>query len=100
MSGSCRSSANTWRPLSLSTVSSRFTGVPMIVHCAGSLTATVSGTANCDAAAASSPYRSVRPVGVWVMTLLAAEHSPTGTPHCAAAACTSMARAAAPPLRT
>ena len=34
------------------------------------------------------------------MTLLAAPHSPGGTPHSAAAARISMSRAAAPPLRT
>jgi hypothetical protein len=42
----------------------------------------------------------VRPLGVWVMTLLAAVHSAAGTFHSSAAACTSIMRAVAPPLRT
>ena len=39
-------------------------------------------------------------MAAWVTTLSAAEQSAAGTPHWAAAAWTSMARAAAPPLRT
>ena len=42
----------------------------------------------------------MRPLGVWVMTLLAARHSAAGTFHSLAAACTSSVRASAPPLRT
>ena len=42
----------------------------------------------------------VRPDGVWVMTLLAAEHSDAGTFQSFAAAWISIMRAVAPPLRT
>ena len=42
----------------------------------------------------------MRPLGVWVTTLLAAVHSATGTFQPSAAACTSIMRAVAPPLRT
>ena len=42
----------------------------------------------------------VLPDGVCVMTLLAAVHSEAGTFHSLAAACTSIMRAVAPPLRT
>src|SRR5205085_7180929 len=51
------------------------------------------------AASATSPYRNVRPLGLWVITLFAAWHSAAGTPHCAAAAAISISRAAAPALR-
>ena len=42
----------------------------------------------------------LRPLGPWVIKLLAALHSAAGTFHSSAAACTSSMRAAAPPLRT
>ena len=42
----------------------------------------------------------VRPDGLCVITLFAAVHSAAGTFHPSAAACTSIIRAVAPPLRT
>jgi hypothetical protein len=42
----------------------------------------------------------VRPDGLCVITLFAAVTSDTGTFHSVAAACLSISRAAAPPLRT
>src|SRR5262249_9728929 len=52
------------------------------------------------AASAILPNVTVRPEGLWVITLFAALHSPAGTFHDVAAAWISMVRAAAPPLRT
>src|SRR5688572_7836608 len=66
----------------------------------GSLSGTSAGGVSLDAASATSPNLSLRPDAVCVMTLSAAAHSATGTFHWLAAACTSIMRAAAPPLRT
>ena len=55
MSGNCTSIANTCLPDSLSTVSSRFTPLPMIVHCAGVFSFTSVGTVSFAASAATSP---------------------------------------------
>src|SRR6185503_10921236 len=74
----------------------------MIFHVVGSFSGTsaAAGAGSLAAASATLPYVTVRPVGLCVMTLLAAEHSATGTPQPLAAAWTSIMRAAAPPLRT
>src|SRR5262245_55215453 len=72
----------------------------MSFHSLGSLRATFSGTGSLAAASATLPYVVVRPEGLCVITLLAALHSATGTLQPLAAACTSIVRAAAPPLRT
>ena len=58
------------------------------------------GAVTCAAAAATSPKRSRRPLGVCVMTLFSARHSAAGTPHCAAAADISISRAVAPAVRS
>ena len=55
MSGSCTSMANTCLPDSLSTVSSRFTRLPMMVHFAGVFSFTSVGTGSFAASAATSP---------------------------------------------
>src|SRR5215470_18029137 len=81
-------------------VSRRFTDLPMIFQSFGSLSGTSAGGVSFAAASATLPYVTVRPVGLWVITLLAALHSNTGTPHPLAAAWTSITRAVAPPLRT
>src|ERR1041385_2864388 len=74
----------------------------MIFQVVGSFSGTsaAAGAGSWAAASATWPYVTVRRVGLCVMTLLAAEHSETGTPQPLAAACTSIIRAAAPPLRT
>src|SRR6059036_832805 len=72
----------------------------MIFHSFGSLSATSAGGVSFAAASATLPYVVVRPVGLCVMTLLAALHSAAGTLQALAAACTSITRAVAPPLRT
>src|SRR5215813_3771639 len=81
-------------------VSRRFTDLPMIFQSFGSLSGTSAGGVSFAAASATLPYVVLRPVGVCVITLLAAVHSVAGTPHALAAACTSITRAVAPPLRT
>src|SRR5262245_18663315 len=81
-------------------VSRRFTGLPMIFQSFGSLSGTSAGGVSFAAASATLPYVVVRPVGLCVMTLLAALQSAAGTPQALAAACTSITRAVAPPLRT
>ena len=72
----------------------------MIFQSLGSFSVISVGTAIFDAAAATFPNVTLRPVGWCVITLSAATHSATGTFHSLAAACTSIKRAAAPPLRT
>src|SRR5207249_808267 len=54
----------------------------------------------CAAASATLPYVVVRAEGLCVTTLLAALHSEAGTLQALAAACPSIMRAVAPPLRT
>src|SRR5215813_33201 len=81
-------------------VSRRFTDLPMIFQSFGSLSGTSAGGVSFAAASATLPYVVLRPVGVCVMTLLAALHSAAGTLQALAAACTSITRAVAPPLRT
>jgi hypothetical protein len=84
----------------LGVVSSRLSGLPAIFQALGSFSATSVGGVSLAAAAATLPYVVVRPLGTCVMTLACAWHSDTGTFHCSAAACTSIVRAMAPPLRT
>src|SRR5204863_9708003 len=66
----------------------------------GSLGGTSFGCSRRAAASATAPNVTVRLDGVWVITLFDAVHSDAGTFHWLAAACTSIIRAAAPPLRT
>src|SRR5436309_4118040 len=72
----------------------------MIFHSFGSLSVTSAGGVSFAAASATLPYVVVRPEGLCVTTLLAALHSAAGTLQALAAACTSIMRAVAPPLRT
>src|SRR2546422_8975963 len=71
----------------------------MIFHSFGSLSVTSAGGVSFAAASATLPYVVVRPEGLCVMTLLATLHSAAGTLQAFAAACTSIMRAVAPPLR-
>ena len=86
-------------PVSLSKVSSRFTGLPMTFQSFGSLSLGFSGTGSFDAASATLPNVVRLPSGP-VMTLFSALHCSTGTFHSLAAACSSIMRAEAPPCRT
>jgi hypothetical protein len=86
-------------PVTLSSVSRRFCGVPTSVQSCGSLSFGSAGGGDFAAASATSPKRRVRPLGLWVMTLFAACHSTVGTFHCCAAAAISISRAAAPAFR-
>jgi hypothetical protein len=72
----------------------------MTFHCLGSLSGMSLGRSSFAAASDTLPKVTLRPEGPCVITPLAALHSPTGTFHSLAAACTSIMRAAAPPLRT
>ena len=71
-----------------------------MVQVFGSFSGTSFGGSTLAAAVATFPKVVLRPVLVWVMTLLAALHSSAGTFHSSAAAWISIMRAAAPPLRT
>ena len=81
-------------------MSSRGTDLPAIFQVLGSLSTTSVGGVSLAAASATWPKVVLRPEGVCVIMLLAAVHSPAGTPHALAAAWISMMRAVAPPLRT
>ena len=81
-------------------MSRRFTGWPAIVQSFGSLSGTSLGTSIRPAAAATLPKVVERPDAGWWITPFSTRHSPGETFHSAAAAATSMVRAAAPPWRT
>src|SRR5262249_36412596 len=66
----------------------------------GSFSGTSFGGSTLAAASARLPQVVLRPGLVWVTVELAAVHSATGTFQEFAAACTSIMRAMAPPLRT
>ena len=100
MPGSVRSMPYIWAPVVLSTVSSRASRLPASFQSFGFFRLTAVGCANLPAAVATLPKVVVRPLGTWVMMLLAARQSAADTCHSSAAACTSIMRAMAPPLRT
>jgi len=100
MPGSFRSMPKTCEPSSLAAVSRRLTGLPAIFQVFGSFSTTSVGGASLAAAPATFPNVVVRPDGACVITLLAALHSAALTFQASAAACTSITRAIAPPLRT
>jgi hypothetical protein len=74
--------------------------LPMIFQSFGSFSTTSEGGLSLPAAPATLPKLVLRPEAPCVITLLAARHSEAGTFHSSAAACTSITRAMAPPLRT
>src|SRR5262247_4151380 len=77
MPGSFRSAPYTCAPVTLPIVSRRLTDLPMSFQSLGSFSAMVLGSGGVSLAAASAtlPYVVVRPVGLCVITLLAALHS-------------------------
>ena len=74
--GSLRSAPYTCAPVSLAIVSRRFTDLPISFQSFGSLSGASAGGVSLAAASATLPYLVVRPVGLWVITLLAALHYP------------------------
>jgi hypothetical protein len=100
MPGSFRSMPQTCAPVNLSWMSRRITGLPMSFQSFGSFSGTLAGGVSLAAASATLPKLVLRPDGPWVMPQFAARHSLTGTFHSSAAACNSISRAVAPPLRT
>src|SRR5262249_11835884 len=81
-------------------VSRRLTPLPAIFQSFGSLSGTSFGGSILAAASAPLPYGVGRPESACVITLLDVLPSDTGTFQSLAAACLSISRAAAPPLRT
>ena len=101
MLGTRTSIPNSVLPFTLSGMSSRGVDFPSRRKVVGSLSGTSPvGTGCLAASAARSPYDAVRLDGPWVTTLAIVEHSDAGTPHRAAAAATSIARAVAPARRS
>src|SRR5579862_3757758 len=86
-------------PLTFSGVSSRFNGLPIRTNWDGFLMGASVGGLILLASATNAAYVSVRPLGVWVMTLLAAWQLSEVVFQRRAAASRSMARAVAPALR-
>ena len=88
-------------PVTMSGLSTPGTRVPTIVKSLGSLSGTLAMSGGVIAAAlsASSPYVARRPLARCVTAPDAVLSSAAGTPHIAAAAATSMWRAAAPVRR-
>ncbi len=72
----------------------------MRVKSFGSLRRGFSGTGSFAADAASSPKPARRPEAAWTTEPFSARQDPGSTPHRAAAAPTSISRAAAPALRS
>ena len=85
-------------PVALARASRRGRGWPMSLNCAGVFRVTAPGSGSLAAASASSPKPALRPEG-WSTRPASTRSSATGTPHCAAAAATSIARADAPASR-
>ena len=77
----------------------RWIFVPISVKSLGSFSETPSGTGSLAAASARSP-KVARLPDLWVSTPLETTISSAGTFQASTAACTSMARAAAPALRS
>ena len=100
MPGILTSMPNTALPSVLTGVSSRGTRVPMRRKSFGSLSGASSGTGSRAARAASFPYASRRPVGVWITVPFSARQADRSTRHVSAAALISISRAAAPALRS
>ena len=100
MPGSFTSWVKVALPVTLAGMSRRGTSsFPMRRKADASLSVTFAGTGSFAASATSSPKRADLPEPVWLTTPLATVMSPAGTPQRAAAAATSIARAAAPASR-
>src|SRR5580704_5284890 len=92
MSGSRTSMAKTGCPVTLSCRSRRRRGVPASFQSRGSFSATLAGGSILAAPSATAPKVTLRPLAVWVMTLLCAVHSEAGTFQRNAAAAISISR--------
>src|ERR1043166_4724657 len=88
------------RPVTLVGVSSTLARVPIRRNLEGSLRVGLAGTGSAEAASATSPYRRLRPEAWWLTRPAAVTHSEAFTPQRAAAAATSISRAAAPARRS
>src|SRR5258708_22646943 len=79
-------------------MSMRLTDLPISFQSLGSFSFTSLGGSSLAAASATFPKLSLRPPAPCVMKLFDAEHSEAGTPHCCAAAATSISHAVSPAL--
>jgi hypothetical protein len=100
MPGRCTSMLKTALPVTLSGVSSRFVGWPTMRKSFGSLSGTSCGTGSIAAAAATWPYGMRRPLLPCSTSPFSVRHSDGSTLQLFAAASSSIARAAAPALRS
>jgi hypothetical protein len=98
--GTRTSMPNTAAPRVFRGVSRRGTAFPMRVKSFGSLRRGFSGTGSFAAAAARSPYPMRRPEAAWITIPFPVVQEAGSTFHPAAAAETSISRAAAPALRS
>jgi hypothetical protein len=89
MSGSVKSIPYSGRPVTIASMSTFPTSVPMIRNWSGVLSGTVSGSGAVIpvAAFASSPYVALRPLERWWTTPSSVVSSERATPHSSAAAC-------------
>jgi hypothetical protein len=101
MPGSWMSIVKIALPVVLSALSRRATdlSLPISVKAAGSLSVTLAGSGSFDAASANWPKRAWRFDFACAITPFETVISPGFTPHCCAAAWTSIARALAPTWR-
>ena len=83
-------------PVAFSVVSMRLTSWPISLNWSGVLIAGSAASATLAASAASSPKVAERPEASWRTTPLLATQAAASTPHLAAAAAMSRARADAP----
>ncbi len=102
MPGTVTSMPNSGLPCTTSGLSTPRTDVPMILKSFGSLSRTAEGSGGVSvaAAAASSPYVSLRPLDTCVTAPDAVRSSLAGTPQALAAARTIISRPAAPTRRS
>ena len=84
----------------MSGTSTRPSGLPISFHSDSGLSFGSFGTSSFAASAATSPYASFLPEAWWCTAPSCARHSPALTPQRAAAAPTSISRAAAPAWRS
>ena len=86
-------------PFTLAGVSRRFRGLPSNLKSFGSFNFGCTGTGNLAASEVKAPYDSLLPLGA-ITWLFSVRSVAASSFHCAAAAATSISRAAAPALRS